>query len=210
MLLVLPRHATPAIRKPPPPLDLADMLGAAWDDLPPSLRRRFAPGHGPARYAGTMRFERNCFGAVFAWLVKPLGAPLPVARAADTPVEVRVQARGAGVVWARYFGAQGVVRSVKTAGPDGSVLERTDGGLGMVLRVTVEAGALVFTSQRFFLAVGRWRLKLPGWLTPGQCRVEHRAIDATRFVYALTMRSALWGETFRQIGIFSDDMGDVA
>jgi hypothetical protein len=80
----------------------------------------------------------------------------------------------------------------------------------MVLRVTVEAGALVFTSQRFFLAVGRWRLPLPGWLTPGQCRVEHRAIDATRFVYALTMRSALWGETFRQIGIFSDDMGDVA
>ena len=96
------------------------------------------------------------------------------------------------------------VRSVKGAGPGGTVIERTEGGLGMVLRVGVEGGALVFTSRAFFLAVGRWRVPVPGGLTPGVCRVAHEAIDAVRFRYCLTMTHPWWGVTFRQDGVFSD------
>ncbi len=99
------------------------------------------------------------------------------------------------------------MRSVKSAGPGGTVLERTDGGLGMVLDVTVEGAAgdaaLVFTSRSFFLAVGRWRVPIPASLTPGCCRVEHRAVDAERFRFTLTMTHPLWGTTFRQSGLFT-------
>jgi hypothetical protein len=71
-------------------------------------------------------------------------------------------------------------------------------------RAVVDDGALVFTSRRFFLSIGSWRLPIPGVLTPGTCRVEHRAIDEHRFSFSLSMTHPLWGMTFRQNGIFND------
>ncbi len=172
--------------------------------LPPTLRRRFEAGHGPAVYHGAMDFERSACGAVFAWLARAFGAPLAARRATGAPVTVDVRAAGDGVAWSRQLGASQRVRSVKSAGPGGTVLERTDGGLGMVLDVSVEDGALVFTSRSFFLAVGRWRVPIPATLTPGRCRVEHRAVDDARFRFTLTMVHPLWGTTFRQTGIFTE------
>ena len=189
----------------PHPLDIARIVGAAaWRRLPPALQRRFEPGHGPATYRGTMTLERSAMGALFARLVTVLGAPLPVARATDAEVVVDVRAEAEGVVWERKFSPRQSVRSVKLPGSDGTVLERTDGGLGMVLDVSVQDGGLVFTSRSFFLSLWRWRLPLPGLLTPGRCRVEHRAIGETRFRFTLTMTHPLWGTTFRQSGIFTD------
>lgn len=197
---------------PDRPLDLSRLVHPAdWAGLPDTLRRRFAVGHGPARYAATMRFERSAIGGVFALLAAPFRSPLPRHGGlrhggVALPVVVDVRPEGAGVVWSRRIGAAGVVRSVKSAGPGGTVLERTDGGLGMVLDVSVEGAALVFTSRSFFLAVGaggRWRVPIPAWLTPGRCRVEHRAVDAERFRFTLTMTHPLWGTTFRQSGLFT-------
>jgi hypothetical protein len=188
-----------------PPLDLAAIVGSAdWARLPACLRRRFDVGHGPARYDGTMDLERSAIGGWFARLATLFGAPLPIRRVADAPVTVTVRTGGGGVVWERQFGGHHRVRSVKSAGPGNTVIERTDGGLSMLLDVSVDDGALVFTSRRFFLSVGSWRLPIPAMLTPGTCRVEHRAIDAQRFTFSLTMIHPLWGTTFRQNGIFND------
>lgn len=184
-------------------LDLSRLVHPAdWAQLPETLRARFAARHAPARYAGTMRFERSAIGAVFALLATPFRSPLTRLRGADVPVVVEVRTQGAGVLWSRQLGPAALVRSVKSAGPGDTVLEQTDGGLGMVLDVTVEDAGLVFTSRAFFLAVGRWRVPIPAWLTPGRCRVEHRAVDAERFRFTLTMTHPLWGTTFRQTGIF--------
>ena len=194
-----------AAPRPPAALDIASLVHAAdWARLPETLRRRFAAGHAPARYCGAMRFERSAVGLAFAWLAKMVGGPLPTFRAAAVPVEVDVRPVGAGVAWSRRLGLA-VVRSVKSAGPAGTVLERTDGGLGMVLDVGVEDAALVFTSRAFFFAVGRWRVPIPSLLTPGRCRVEHRAVDAERFRFTLTMTHPLWGTTFRQSGVFTTE-----
>lgn len=196
------RAASPAV------LDIAGLVPAAdWQGLPAFLRRRFAVGHGPLWFHGTMDLHRSPAGAVFAVLARCLGAPLPLRRETGVPVAVSVRAardgEGDGIVWERRMGHQ-VVRSVKSAGPGGTVLERTRGGLGMVLDVGVEDGALVFTSRSFFLSVGRWRVPVPALLTPGQCRVAHQAIDATRFRFTLTMTHPLWGTTFVQDGVFTD------
>ncbi len=183
-------------------LDLSQAVHPAdWARLPPALRRRFAAGHGPARYAGSMRFERSRIGLVFAMLAMAFKSPLLRADRVELPVVVDVWSEGGAVIWSRRLGAA-VVRSAKSAGPGGTVLERTDGGLGMVLDVSVEDGTLVFTSRAFFLAVGGWRLPIPAWLTPGRCRVEHRAVDAERFRFSLSMTHPLWGTTFRQTGVF--------
>lgn len=192
------------VRQRQRPLDLSRCVHPAdWAQLPETLRARFTVRHEPIRYAATMRFERSAVGAIFALLAKPFKAPLPPHHQVDLPVVVDVHAEGDGVVWSRQLGGSGVVRSVKTAGPAGSVIERTDGGLGMLLDVAVDGAALVFTSRAFFLSVGQWRVPIPAWITPGRCRVEHRAVDAERFRFTLTMTHPLWGTTFRQTGLFS-------
>ena len=189
----------------PPPLDIASLVHPSdWDRLPPSLRRRFQAGHGPACYRGGLHCSASAVGAVFAWLARAFGAPLPQAQATQAPVTVTVQPTAAGVVWSRQLGPAHAIRSIKSAGPGGTVLERTDGGLGMVLVLSVEDGALVFTSRSFFLAVGPWRVPIPALLTPGRCRVAHQALDDTRFRFTLTMVHPLWGTTFRQTGVFTD------
>ena len=186
-------------------LDMGRLVhGSDWARLPQSLRRRFEAGHGPAVYRGAMSFETSVIGAIFAVLARAFGAPLTGRREANVPVDVDVRAVGDGVAWARRLDDGHCIRSVKSAGPGGTVLERTDGGLGMVLYVSIEDEALVFTSRSFFLEVGRWRVTIPGVLTPGRCRVEHRAIDDGWFRFSLTMIHPLWGTTFRQTGIFTD------
>ena len=186
-------------------LDLAALVyRPSWMALPPSLRARFQLGHDASSYVGTMDCDRSVMGIVFAWTSRLLGAPLAAVRATALPVSVDVRPVSGGVAWSRQFGPGLWVRSVKSAGPGGTVLERTDGGLGMVLDVTAEDGALVFTSRSFFLALGPWRLPIPALLTPGCCRVEHRAVDERRFRFTLTMVHPLWGTTVRQTGVFTD------
>ena len=192
-------------RRGPPPLDIPALLHPGdWARLPPSLRRRFQARHSPATYQGSLTFECSAVGVAFALLSRVFRAPLTSFRGAEQSVTVHVRTVGHGIAWSRMVGAR-CIRSVKSAGPGGSVLERTDGGLGMVLDVSVEADALVFTSRRYFLAFGLWRLPIPSLLPPGRCRAEHRAVDERHFHFTLTMVHPLWGTTFRQTGVFTDN-----
>ncbi len=193
------------------PLDIARLVHPSdWGRLPLSLCRRFEAGHGPAAYRGTLTCDSSAIGAGFAWLSRAFGAPLAAMRATDLPVVVDVRPAGHGVAWSRQLGPAQFVRSVKSILPDGTVLERTDGGLGMVLDISVEDGTLVFTSRSFFVAIGPWRVPIPAVLTPGRCRVEHQAVDDTRFRFTLTMVHPLWGATFRQTGVFTDSQKDLS
>lgn len=204
---------------PPPHLDLRCTLGErAWARLPSALRRRFAPGHGPASYTGNLDAERSAIGWLFALIAGPLGRPLPSRAGRAVPAEVRVRQDGPGVTWERWLLEPGraAVRvcSTKLPGPDGTVLERTRGvlGLGLVMRLDVaeEGGGIVFRSRGYALVLGRLRLPLPGLLTPGCCTVEHRAEGPGRFRFTLTMDHPVWGRTFRQSGVFADPAPETA
>ena len=196
------------------PLDLAALVGpAGWARLPAAVRRRFGRDHGSATYAGRMALRCSPAGRVFAALARAFGSPLSGATDDAVPASVRVfdDGRG-GMVWERRFhtlgsGAPHVVRSVKQQGARG-LEERTDGGLGMDLRVFEEDGALVFESRSFFLALGPLRVRVPALLSPGTCRVVHTDLGDGLFRFDLDMVHPLWGHTFHQSGVFADPILD--
>jgi len=204
-----PTPALPASDEPRRALDLAALVGAAgWSRLPAAVRRRFGIGHGAAVYAGTMELSCSPAGRVFALLSRLFGSPLCGASETGLPASVRVfdDGRG-GMVWERHFRTQ-VVRSTKQVDIDGGLLERTDGGLSMGLRVFEQDGALVFESHRFLLLLGRLRVRVPALLTPGTCRVVHTDLGDGRFRFDLDMAHPLWGRTFHQSGVFADPVVD--
>jgi hypothetical protein len=190
---------------PAEPLDLAAMVGPGWARLPAAVRRRFGAHAARVTYAGRMDLRCSPLGRVIAWLAWPLRGPLVPRCVSDVPASVEVYPDGhGGVVWSRQLGGQ-LVSSTKLAHPDGNgVLERTAGGLAMALDVLEDDGALVFRSRRYAWCVGSLVLNLPRWLSPGQCRVEHRDLGANRFRFTLTMTHPWWGVTFEQTGEFID------
>jgi hypothetical protein len=196
------------------PLDLRALVGAvAWARLPQAVQRRFGAAHADASYTGRMDLHCSRIGRLHAGLARLFGGPLTRMNASAVPTTVHVCGNGrGGVVWERCFhrngegGARGarIVRSTKEIGADGGLQERTDGGLSMSLEVFEEAGSLVFRSRRFWLVLGRLRVSVPAWLTPGVCRVVHTDLGQGLFRFTLTMVHPLWGETFRQSGVFAD------
>ncbi|MES2938709.1 MAG: DUF4166 domain-containing protein [Pseudomonadota bacterium] len=198
-------------------LDLAALVGTqGWHRLPAAVRRRFAADHGDTAYRGALDLHCSAIGRCFAAFSAVFGGPLTELRSAGVPAEVRVYGNGrGGVVWERRLQAGAaaglrVVRSTKEPGHGGGLVERTDGGLAMELDVFEDDGALVFRSRRYFLALGRMRLPVPAWFTPGVCRVEHRDLGAGRFRFTLSMVHPWWGRTFHQTGVFADPQEDFA
>lgn len=219
-------HRGAAGARPKEAVDIERLVGAVgWARLAPAIRRRFARGHAatPVLYVGRMAFRRSAVGLAFALAGLALRGPLPLRRAEDCPVTVAVSGDGrGGVVWERCVRFPGAsagrcIQSTKRMGPEGTLLECVRGGLGMVLDVYEEEGALVFASRRYFLAVGGVRLPLPRLIDPGRCVVTHSEVtdgdgDSSqaggRFRFTLEMRHRLWGRTFFQTGVFVDPVSD--
>jgi len=212
---LLPTRLRRAATAPTPaPLDLAALVGAeGWARLPAAVQRRFGLAHADTTYIGHMELGCSRIGGLYARLAHLFGGPLTRINASAVTTTVRVSGNGrGGVVWERAFHRRGrlgagharVVRSTKEPGPDGGLLERTDGGLSMALDVFEENGSLVFQSRRFSLALGRLHLPVPALLTPGVCRVVHTDLGHGFFRFTLSMVHPLWGETFHQSGVFAD------
>jgi|JI6StandDraft_1071083.scaffolds.fasta_scaffold52472_2 hypothetical protein len=208
---LLGAHLQPAARPVANGLDLSALVGAlGWSRLPPAVKKRFASAHEEVTYEGRMDLHCSHIGRAYAIMARWVGGPLTTFNSCAVPTTVRVSDNGlGGIVWERCFHADSsardcVVRSTKELGSDGGLLERTDGGLSMSLHVFEEAGALVFLSHRFWLVWGRFRLPVPALLTPGTCRVVHKDLGGGFFRFTLSMVHPLWGETFRQTGVFAD------
>ncbi|MCJ2132102.1 DUF4166 domain-containing protein [Methylobacterium sp. E-045] len=185
-----------------------------WTGLPPAIRRRFTKRLHPgtsAVYVGTVVETRmSRLGWAVAQMARIVGGPLPTSRATGyaSVVSVTEDAAGGGQVWTRLYarpnGFPQTINSAKRfAGPTG-LEEQVGGGLGMSLDVAVVDGRLVFTSRRYFLRLGGWRLPLPGFLTPGSLTVTHGETGANRFAFILTIRHPWFGTLIRQEAEFRD------
>ena len=205
---------SPAAAPCPSSLDVRSFVGAAsWARLPQAVQRRFSTAHADVSYEGLMTLRCSLIGRVYAACSHVLGGPLPNRNASDVRTTVRVRDNGrGGVVWERDFhgggeGKRHLVRSTKEADAHGGLLERTDGGLSMLLDVFEENGGLVFRSRCYWLLLGRCRIAIPDWLAPGVCRVVHTDLGGGQFRFTMSMVHSLWGETFYQSGVFSDPEG---
>lgn len=191
------------------------LLGAEqWALLPDAVRARFSKRYVPGRsvsYSGhiaSCRMSRA--GWVLAQLCRVIGAPLPLEAGGGMAAVVTVSehAPSGGQLWtrvyARHAGFPQVIHSAKRfAGATG--LEEYIGlGLGIALAVQASNAGIVFSSDHYFLKLGRLRLRLPRWLTPGALRIDHLDRGGGQFLFVLDLHHPLLGELIHQVGEFAD------
>jgi len=187
---------------------------AGWAQLPDAVRARFSHRVAAGRtivYAGEVvecRISRA--GWLLAQACRLVGAPLPLRRDAFVPATVSVteDEAGGGQIWTRVYGRHGgfpqAIHSAKRfAGPTG-LEEYVGRGLGIALTVAVEGEALHFLSDHYFLRVGRLRLRLPRWLTPGAMRVSHVDCGGGGFAFVLRLDHPRLGPLLRQTALFHE------
>jgi hypothetical protein len=184
----------------------------AWHSLAAPIRERFSrkPAPGAAiHYRGAMQEVRcSVVGFVFAQLGRLIGTPLAPRRGDNVPVTVTLRSDPhGGIVWERCyrFAPDRLVtcRSVKRCVPAGGLIECVGGGVGMWLKLSERDGALHFHSTGYFWEARAWRLPLPAWLTPGALHVMHADLGGGRFRFFIEIHHPLFGETFRQDGVFA-------
>jgi Domain of unknown function (DUF4166) len=190
------------------------LSGADWAALPPPVRRRFSKrlsDGNTAIYVGEIRETRmKRVGWLLAQAMRLIGGPLPTAAEADVPSVVTVtedMATG-GQIWTRLYarrrGFPQVIHSSKRfAGPTG--LEEYIGfGVGVTLKLSVEARALCFRSVGYFIQLGHRRFRLPAWATPGALCVTHEELGGGYFEFGLELTHPRFGSLIRQAGIFTE------
>lgn len=191
------------------------LLGdVSWAKLPEPVRKRFSkpavPG-GLTLYRGeVVATELSFAGRCLAVLAKSIGAPLPAIDGATGPATVTVIEDAAfdGQTWTRVYPRPGgfpqVVHSAKRfAGPTG-LEEYVGSGIGMTLALSVEDGALVFRSARYFVEILGRRLLLPRSLEPGRMVIVHAQEQGARFSFRLTLTHRLFGRLIHQLAYFEE------
>jgi Domain of unknown function (DUF4166) len=185
-----------------------------WGRLPVAIWRRFSKRLGEGKtvvYVGEI--DDASFSRVGWWVAqvaRVIGGPLPTGCETGVPIIVTVteDAASGGQIWtricARRDGFPQVIHSAKRfAGPTG--LEEYVGfGVSMALLISVENEALRFRSAGYALQLGRFRLPLPGWLTPGDLTVTHADLGGGTFRFTLEVVHPSFGMLVRQSAVFKE------
>ncbi len=191
------------------------LLGAAaWSRLPPAVCERFSKrlcAGAAVTYVGEIVESRKLWpGKVLTQLCRLIGAPLPLYDDIGVPAVVSVteDAASGGQFWTRMYGRkrgfpQVIHSSKRFAGPTG-LEEYLGRGFGIALAVSADSQALHFHSDHYFLAVGRWRVRLPKWLEPGALTISHIDCGEGWFAFALSLRHRYFGELISQTGLFRE------
>lgn len=202
-------------RRQLPDLRFRALLGAtAWARLPAAVRARFAKRLAPGLSVTYVGHVAECrmsgAGWLLAQLARSIGAPLPLARDTGVPaiVSVTEDGIGGGQVWTRLYGRHRgfpqVIHSAKRFAGATGLEEYLGLGVGIALTVSADAHGIRFTSDHYFVALGRYRLRLPHWLGPGALTIDHVDRGQGGFAFILALRHPLLGELIHQTGIFHD------
>lgn len=189
-------------------------LSNAWNELHPNVQQRFATEPTVREhvfYRGTMEtVECSFLGKIFAQLTRLIANPLTPYEGKNVQMDVLLYRKTglAGVYWRRTYYYEGrtpyTVTSVKREDSKGRMTECVGAGFGMVLSVTAQEGDLHFRSSRYFWQLGKLRLPLPHWLTPGETHVVHEDLRDGTFRFTISMNHQYLGRTFYQTGIFKE------
>ncbi len=185
-----------------------------WAKLPPAIQRRFSKrlaNGATSVYVGEVREMRvSRLGWLLTQVLRLIGGPLPVSISAHAPsiVTVTEDIATGGQIWTRLYvrsnGFPQVIHSSKRfAGPTG--LEEYIGfGIGMGLTINVVNAVLVFRSANYFVQLGKWRIPLPSWVTPGMITVGHEELGNNRFLFTLEVVHPRFGLLVRQSAAFRE------
>ena len=194
--------------------DYRSLLGeSTWNDLHPHIRHRFSLEylHRPVTYTGVMeRVYLSPAGKLLAQLCRLIGTPLALHSATDVQMHVDVypdEKRG-GIVWERHYlyrhSRPDRVISTKRIYPTCGLVELVGGGFGMYLAISVLDKAIVFRSSEYFWQIGKSRITLPTFMSPGTTTVVQKAFDDGRFQFTLDVDHFLFGKVCQQHGIFTE------
>jgi len=185
-----------------------------WGRLPVAIWRRFSKRLGEGKtvaYVGEV--DDASFSPIGWWIAqitRVIGGPLPTGCETGVPIIVTVteDAVSGGQIWTRICGRRDgfpqVIHSAKRfAGPTG--LEEYVGfGVTMPLLISVANEALCFRSAGYALQLGRFRLPLPEWLTPGDLMVTHADLGGGTFRFTLEIIHPRFGTLVRQSAVFKE------
>lgn len=188
----------------------------SWNALPRTVRQRFskrvADGVSVVYVGHILEAQFSRLGWLLAQAARLIGSPFPLFSDVGVAAVVSVTEdfRSAGQVWTRLYarrsGIPQIVHSRKRfAGPTG-LEEHVGRGVGMTLRVSVDAGALTFRSDRYFIESirGHLRFYLPAWMSPGRLTVTHRETGDGRFTFLLEVSHPRFGPLIRQLAAFRE------
>ncbi len=201
---------------PCPDHRFSDLLGAQnWAKLPPAIRRRFGKrvrGGASVAYQGIVtQMQMNLAGRFLAHAARLIGAPLPYDLSCvgkPAVVIVTEDIAGSGQFWIRQYGRksgfpQMIHSSKRFAGPSG--LEEYIGfGIGMALNVSVEADALLFKSDHYFVSVFGRRLRIPRLIAPGALVIGHHDLGHGQFRFSMRLDHKIFGHVLSQDAVFED------
>lgn len=185
-----------------------------WARLPEAVQRRFsrrlAPGEVAFYIGEVLETRLSRVGRVLSFLARAIGAPLPLDEATHGGATVAVMENDGlgGQSWTRTYARSGrfpqVIHSAKCfAGPTG-LEERVGRGLGMLLSVAEEGGALVFRSAGYFFSAGHLRIALPRVLMPGDMEIVHEDEGGGAFLFKLKLCHPRLGVLVQQTARFRD------
>lgn len=153
------------------------VLGAAWDELHPSVRRFHADGQ-PVQATGVFQI-RHGKNRVARWATWIGGLP---AEGEAVAVTLTVMTSPEGETWSRRF-ANRPMRSVQSRRSNGLLAEGM-GPLEIRFRLEVIEGSLIYHPAGAALRLGPLRIPLPRWLAPSVSAWE-KPLDDPRCIQVL-------------------------
>lgn len=186
-------------------------LGNEWLKIHPNIQNRFSQDPSPEKpicYTGVMtQVHCSWLGKILAHSVQWTGALQPY-KGTNIPVEIRVSAKPGieGVFKERIYQFSGKksfrFNSLMTM-KDGKLLEFVGGGFGMQIHIDVKDGNLHFSDKGYFLKIGRLKIPLPYFMSPGDTYLLHEDAGENKFKIVIRIRHRLFGEMYYQEGVFT-------
>lgn len=188
-------------------------LGEEWDLLDDIVKRHYemAPGtpSDMTIYGSMDKVFHSNIAKLFLLPGRIFGALVPY-KGVDIPTTVNNWTKGddtKAMFWHRTMQFPGKPLSefrsrMEYIGGD-EIIEYVKYGLGMRMRMSVDDGALVFTSAGYVWDIGLARIPIPAWAILGDAKITERAISDKEFYIDFNMVHPLFGHTFSYSGNFS-------
>lgn len=175
-------------------------LGRALDGVAPLVRRQLVLPDRRALHCGSIRrlWSRGVAGWIAARLLNLVGGDSAIGARFELTNELLEDDRGIAMLWRRtYHSGKELVSAVGVMRWDPvrrALIDSTGRGecLEVELIATVEQQAVVMTSRRYWLRLGRLRIRLPRVLF-GSARTREWEEPDGRLVLSLTLHHPLLG-----------------